>query len=113
MEDHANQREYDRSPVELAVTLTLEDGRFMSGATDSVGMGGFGIHLAMPPAVGTRLTADLRFGEGPGAVTIRSAGTVVWVRGAEAGVAFTDTDAENHKKLRDLFLYNPMASAWD
>jgi hypothetical protein len=113
MQPPADARKHPRRPAALAVTLALEGGGRVTSATADVGMGGFGLPVAAPPPVGTRLVAELRVGEGAGAVTVRSPGIVVWVRGGEAGVAFTGTDAENTRRLRDLFLYNPLDSAWD
>jgi len=117
-------RAHDRSPVAVGVTLTArggrDDGRSASGTTRNVGMGGFSLVMATPFPVGTRVSAELtldakggRGGKGGQATRIQLNGQVVWVRDDQLGVTFTETDAENHKKLSARFLCNPMASAWD
>ena len=90
------------------------------GTTRNVGMGGLSLVMASPFPVGTRVSAELTLDEKGGrgekggeAARIRLNGQVVWVRDDQLGVTFTETDAENHKKLSARFLCNPMASAWD
>jgi hypothetical protein len=117
-------RAHDRSPVAVGVALTArggrEDGRRAEGTTRNVGMGGLSLVMASPFPVGTRVSAELTLDEKGGrgekggqATRIRLDGQVVWVRDDQLGVTFTETDAENHKKLSARFLCNPMASAWD
>lgn len=101
------KRDHDRTDVELWVVVTTDDGHHVDGMTGDVGMGGCALSCIDPLPVGTRCNVLLRFGDGDQAVNIQTPGSVVWQKGALLGIAFDDTDAENERKLHDLFLYNP------
>ena len=109
----SDSRNFDRTAVELTVTVTTEDGSKFSGTTYDVGMGGFSLMCESPLPIGSRCHALLTLGGGESAIRMETSAQVVWTSDSYIGVAFMDTDPENYKKIRDLFLYNPVSAGWD
>lgn len=112
-QDNSDRREYDRSPVELEVSVTVADGRRVAGSTADVGMGGFSLECAEPLPIGTCCHAQMRLDMGHKAIEMETDGQVVWTADRHMGVAFIGTDPENYEKIRNLFLYNPTGAGWD
>lgn len=108
-----DSRNFDRTAVELTVTVTTEDGSEFSGKTHDVGMGGFSLMCENPLPIGSLCHTVLTLEGGANEVRMETKAQVVWTSDHYIGAAFMDTDPENYKKIRDLFLYNPVAAGWD